>query len=312
MDSTTALVNVEQLLHPQFEPVILGENEDFLNYIDIDGVTRRYQKREGVIPTSMDWPIKGWDSWMEMKEQRLRLDNLSGRFPDNWPELREEYAGRDYPLALGGYPVGFFGTLVHLMGYLNLFYAYYDHPDLVNDILAHLTNLWIAIWEEVLAQVEVDCVHIWEDISANKGSMVSPATFREFMSPCYRRVTDFLKGRGVSVILVDTDGNCEQLIPLFLEAGVTGLYPMEVSAGMDVVKARKAYPQLQMMGGIPKSDIALGQARIDSFLEDAAFLLGRGGYIPFGDHLIPPEVSWQDFVSYREKLNRLIDRRGAL
>jgi uroporphyrinogen decarboxylase len=116
----------------------------------------------------------------------------------------------------------------------------------------------------------------------------------------------------VNIILVDTDGNCARLIPLFLEAGVTGLYPMEVSAGMDVVAARKNYPQLQMMGGIPKSDITLGPKRIDEFLEDVTFLLQSGGYIPFGDHLIPPEVPWQEFKYYRNKLNQLIDQRGEI
>jgi uroporphyrinogen decarboxylase len=158
----------------------------------------------------------------------------------------------------------------------------------------------------------VDCAHIWEDISANKDSMVSPKIFREFMTPYYKQLTDFLKGRGVKIILVDTDGNCDRLIPLFLEAGVTGLYPMEVSAGMDVVEARKKYPQLQMMGGVPKSDIALGRQRIDEFLEDVDFLLEKGGYIPIGDHLIPPDVPWEEFKYYREKLNRLIDKHGKV
>jgi hypothetical protein len=306
-DRSTALVHVEQLLCPQYEPRILDEDDDYLNYVDIDGITRRYQKREGVIPIAMSWPIVDWASWLQIKDERMRLDEVSDRFPDHWPELLQAYRARDYPLALGGYPLGFFGTLVHLMGYLNLFYGYYDQPDLVKDILNHLTQLWIAIWEEVMAQVEIDCVHIWEDISAAKGSMVSPAIFQEFLSPYYRRITDFLRGKGVDIILVDTDGNCEVLIPLLLEAGVTGLYPMEVSAGMDVLKARQQYPRLQMMGGVPKSDIALGRGRIDAFLEDVATLLRSGGYIPFGDHLIPPQVSWEDFKYYRHQLNHLID-----
>ena len=62
MDRSTALVQVEQLLYPKYEPVILDEDERYLNYIDIDGITRRFQKDEGVIPTSMSWPIKDWDS----------------------------------------------------------------------------------------------------------------------------------------------------------------------------------------------------------------------------------------------------------
>ncbi|MHB8280809.1 MAG: uroporphyrinogen decarboxylase family protein, partial [Candidatus Humimicrobiaceae bacterium] len=64
---------------------------------------------------------------------------------------------------------------------------------------------------------------------------------------------------------------------------------------------------LLLMGGIPKLDIKFGKKRIDEFLEPVQWLLKQGGYIPFGDHLIPPEVPWQDFKYYREKLNYLID-----
>ena len=222
----------------------------------------------------------------------------------------QEYKTRDYPLAIGGYPCGFFGTLVHLLGYENVFYKYMDAPDLVKDILGHFTELWIAIWEQILADVEVDCCHIWEDMSSTKGPLISKKVFNEFMAPCYRRVTGFLKGRGVKTILVDTDGNCEALIPLFIDVGVTGCYPMETSAGMDVVKIRRQYPSFQMMGGVPKYDMALGKARIDEFLEPVSALLDLGGYVPFGDHCISPGVSWSQFKYYRERLNALIDSKG--
>ena len=32
-----------------------------------------------------------------------------------------------------------------------------------------------------------------------------------------------------------------------------------------------------------------------------------GGYIPFGDHFIPPEVGFEQFGYYRRKLNQMID-----
>jgi len=178
---------------------------------------------------------------------------------------------------------------------------------LLKDILNRLTDVWIALWEEVLSYIDVDLCNIWEDISGGKGSMISPNTFREFLTPYYKKITSFLKSKNVNVILVDTDGDCSELIPLFLEAGVTGLYPMEVSAGMDVVSCRKNYPQLQMLGGIPKSFIPLGRERIDEFLKPVEWLLSQGGYIPFGDHFILPEVSWEDFKYYRNKLNKMID-----
>ncbi|MCO6452799.1 MAG: hypothetical protein J5I90_18600 [Caldilineales bacterium] len=311
-DKSTALVPVEQLFHPYFQPQVLEEDEKYLTYVDVDGVRRQYQKQEGVIPTARAWPIRDWESWLAIKEERLRLDTIRERFPANWDWWVDEYRHRDYPLAVGGYPNGFFGTLVHLVGYENVFYLYYDQPDLVKDINQHLTNLWIAIWEEILADVEIDCCHVWEDMSSTMGTMISPAHFAEFMAPYYRQITDFLKGKGVDIILVDTDGNIEALIPQFLETGVTGMYPMETSAGMDVVKLRKQYPRFQMMGGVPKYDMALGPARIEEFLAPVSELLKHGGYVPHGDHCISPGVSWEQFKYYRNRLNDIIDASGSI
>ena len=222
----------------------------------------------------------------------------------------KQYKNRDYPLALGGYPQGFFGTLSHLIGYENLFIWYVTQPELVHDILNTLTELWIAVYSEVLAQVEVDHWHIWEDISFGKGSMISPEMVREFLCPYIKRVGDFLKSRGVNILLLDTDGDCNSLIPIFIEAGVTGMYPFEAHCGMDIVKVRKQYPKLQMLGGIPKSEIPRGKERIDEILEPVDEVLKTGGYIPFGDHFIPPEVDFENFIYYRNKLNALIDKYG--
>ena len=310
MDQSEIGIDVNLLFYPMFEPKILEEDEEHLKYIDIDGVTRIFLKKTATIPSGWDWPIKDEKSWERIKEERINFNNIRERLPKNWDKLVEEYKKRDYPLALGGYPHGFFGTLAHLIGYDRLFYFYFDKPKLIHDILNTFTELWIAVYSEILADIKVDVVHIWEDISSGKGSMVSPDTIREFMLPYYKRFTSFLKGRGINIILVDTDGDCMDIIPLFIEGGVTGMYPFEVSCGMDIVKVRKKFPKLQMMGGVPKLDISLGRKRIDEILEPVKQVLKTGGYIPFGDHLIPPEVKWDDFKYYRNKLNSIIDKFG--
>ncbi len=127
------------------------------------------------------------------------------------------------------------------------------------------------------------------------------------MLPYYKKFTSFLKSKGVKHIFVDTDGDCFDIIPLFIEGGITGMYPFEASCGMDIIKVRKEFPNLIMMGGIPKSEIALGQKRIDEILEPVKEVLKTGDYIPFADHFIPPEVSWENFNYYRNRLNDLID-----
>jgi len=307
MDSQQNVVCAEHLCYPQFKPEIIYEDEKYIDYIDLDGCKRRFSKQQQVIPAGLEWPIKGWDTWNEIKSERMKLDNIKDRLPSNWNELVKKYKNRDFPLALGGYPCGIFGTLTHLVGYENLFLFYYDEPDLIKDILDRITDIWIALWEEVLSYTSVDLCNLWEDISSGKGSMVSPAIIKEFVLPYYKKISNFLKSKKINTFLVDTDGDCNELVPLFIKAGVNGMYPMEVSAGMDVVTLRKKYPDFLLMGGIPKLDIRFGKEKIDEFLEPVKWLVKQGGYIPFGDHLIPPEVGWSEFKYYREKLNDIID-----
>ena len=310
MDHTQRLVDVNLHFSPMFDVRILDQDKERLPYIDVDGVKRLFLKDEATIPTSLEWPITDRKSWEKLKEERLNLNNISDRFPSNWPELVKEYNDRDYPLAVGGYPQGFFGTLAHLIGYENLFLWYCMEPELVHDILDTFTSVWLAVFEEVISQVEIDHWQIFEDISFGKGSMISVPMVQEFLSPYIRRIADFLKSKGVNIILLDTDGDCNELIPVFMEAGVTGMYPFEVHCGMDVAKVRKEYPTLQMLGGISKSEIQFGQKRIDKMLESADYVLKTGGYIPFGDHFIPPEVNFENFAYYRRSLNGLIDKYG--
>ena len=198
------------------------------------------------------------------------------------------------------------------MGEVNLFYAYYDQPDLIRDMLSFLTDFWIEIYGAVLKDVQPDSAEFWEDMAYKNGPLISPAAFREFMLPCYKKLIGFLRENGVRHFCVDTDGDCWQLIPLFLEAGMTGMLPFEVQAGMDIVAVRQAFPRLQIYGGLDKRALAQGKEAIDRELEaKVPPLLRQGGYIPFADHLVPPEISWENFVYYRRRLAEMIGGMDA-
>ncbi len=310
MDPGQRMVDVNLLFDPEFEVQVHEESAERFLYTDVDGVRRLFLKKEATIPTSMVWPIASRADWERIKAERLRTDDIATRFPENWPQLVEEYRNRDYPLAIGGYPHGMFGTLAHLLGYERLFLWYCMDPPLIHDMLDTFTNLWIAVYEQVLSEVEVDHIHFWEDVSAGSGPMISPALVETFMLPYYKRIIDFLKARGVDIIFVDTDGDCNVLIPLYMSVGVTGMYPFEVHCGRDIVKVRKEYPTLQISGGVPKSEITKGKQRIDQILEPVEEVLKTGGYIPFGDHFIPPDVPWEEFKYYRTRLNALIEKHA--
>ncbi|MGI6530010.1 MAG: uroporphyrinogen decarboxylase family protein [Clostridia bacterium] len=305
LDKPPIMVNgfVHMYYYPPFKTEILERKGNLIIYRDIFGQIA--QNYEGVsnIPKILKSPVNNFEEWEAFKKERLNPEDAA-RWPSNWPEIAEMLNNQDRPVQIGSYPCGIFGTLRDLMGVEGSLLAFYDEPELVKDIMDYLTDYWIYLFERVCKDVKVDILHIWEDMSGKQGSLISPAHIREFMLPNYRKFKDLCDKYDIPVFMVDTDGNCEELIPIFAEAGVNLMLPFEVAAGCDVVALREKYPYMAMMGGIDKREIAKGKEAIDRELERISPLLNKPGYFPALDHLIPPEVSYED---YKYFVNRLIE-----
>ena len=111
----------------------------------------------------------------------------------------------------------------------------------------------------------------------------------------------------IDVVFVDTDGHVDELIPLFLEAGVRGIYPMEVNAGMDVARLRREYGRdLLMTGGIDKRALAAGPEAIETELVRCIPVAIEGGYIPTVDHSLPPDISYANFQYYWRRKKEML------
>jgi uroporphyrinogen decarboxylase len=207
---------------------------------------------------------------------------------------------------------GFYSMLRNWMGTEPLSYLLYDDPALIDESLECLTEFALGLLARAVQDLRVDFYIIHEDMAGKGGPLMGPAQFRRFLAPHYRRLIDFFRGHGVGLILVDTDGNFEALIPQFLEVGVDGFCPMEVAAGMDPVALRRRYgTAFCMIGGIDKREVAKGRGAIDRQIEQVIHpLLERGGYIPTIDHSIPPDVAYADFLYYLERKREVVEGRG--
>ncbi len=295
-------------IFPEYEPRILEEEDDCLIVSDRWGTKQRVRKRQDSTTQYLDWPVKNREDWEKFKEERLN-SKTPGRYPPNLNGIFQGLEKRDYPINIGcNGPIspGFYGPLRYILGEEKLLTIYYDDPGLVKDIINYLVDFWIQLWTPILKKITPDCVSMWEDMCYKTGPLVSPDIFKEFMLPAYKKFTYFLKSHGVDHIILDTDGNVWKLIPLFLEGGITGLQPMEVAAGMDVIEVRKSFPHLQILGGIDKREIAKGKEAIDKELNTKIpYMVDRGGYIPFIDHSVPPDISFENFRYYRKKIEEL-------
>ena len=164
----------------------------------------------------------------------------------------------------------------------------------------------IAMMSQVLDVTSIDAFGFWEDMAYKTAPLISPRLARQYMLPRYKRVVDFLRGRGVPFIGLDSDGMMDPLIPVWLDAGLNFLYPFEVQAGMDVLAVRRKYGrQLRIWGGVDERALAYGHAAIDAELERVRPLIEEGGYIPHTDHSIPPDATYENFCYYTRRLGEV-------
>lgn len=143
---------------------------------------------------------------------------------------------------------GFFWHPRKIMGIENHLYAFIDEPELMHMINTDLLEFNIMILDKFCQICVPDFITFAEDMSYNKGPMISKNLFDEFIAPYYSKIVPRLKEYGIEII-IDSDGNIHELIPWFENVGIQGFLPLERQAGVDINTLRKDHPKLQIIGG---------------------------------------------------------------
>jgi len=298
-------------LHPPFagEPKIL-EQKAGRRVVEYPDGTVCEEQTEGLhtIPRYIKFPIANREDWKRFKE---RLDPASPeRHKVDWKKLGEELRHSDLPV--GVWFGSFLGWPRDWIGFENIAYMVYDDRALVEEIIETITNLFCSQLELALSEVPVDYAAGWEDICFRSGPLISPKMFGEIVIPRLKRATEILRRHGCDVIWTDCDGDIRKLVPLWLDAGLNCMFPLEVHPGSDPVWMRKEFgKQILLRGGIAKYELAKSRADILKELKRVEHIFQEGGFIPHGDHRIPQDVPYDNYKYYiREKLAMLGWKNG--
>jgi hypothetical protein len=300
-------VGVEVGLFPLFEEKVIEDRGDHEVVQQKDGVRVLRKKFMSSIPKHLDHLLVDRESWEKQYKSRLDPTNPD-RYPANWDERVKAWTDlhRDYPLVLPGGSL--YGWIRNWMGLENLSYVVYDDPAWFEEMVATVADCIIGVLTRVLETgAQFEACGMWEDMCYRAGPLLSPKHFKQFLVPHYKRITDLLNRHGVDVVWVDCDGSIDALIPMWLDAGVNCMFPVEVGTWRaDPIRYRQQYgTDLLMMGGFDKRILAGPKGEIEREVYRLAPLVEGGGYIGFCDHLVPPDVPLENYLFYLESVRSI-------
>jgi hypothetical protein len=290
---------VNTILDPPFVTQDVAIKDGNRIFYDTDHVLCSVPTESGTtMPRHLEYPLTSRRDWEQTFLPRLDHDS-PGRFPDDLRVQVETALARGYVPWL--YVGSLFGLLRNYMGFEAICYMVHDDPVLLDTMIERLADLTCAVLERALPKIAglVDVAHFWEDICFNSGPMVSPDFFRKHLTPRYRQITETLARFGITEVIVDCDGFIEPLVPHWLDGGVNVFFPLERASGSDPVALRRKFGDAaRLMGGIDKRLISLSVDPLLHELDRLAPLVDAGGYIPFCDHFVPPDVTLSAYRYY--------------
>lgn len=297
-------------LHPPLERKILSQTDKYSIVQDEEGNIVKLFNDDPLqsMPQWIEYPMKNRSDWENIIKPRLN-GKLPGRYPqgEDWDRYVKSVSERSYPLGI--WTGSFYGWPRSFMGVEGISSMLYDDPGLIHEMCEHIADFVIELITPILQRIQLDFAFIWEDMGSKIGPLCSPKMYREFMLPPLKRVTQLLRKYGIDIIIVDSDGNNDVLIPLWLEADVNGLRPFEIASDCDPVKIRKEYgKELIIQGGIDKRALSKSFDDIErEVLSKVPWLCLQGGYFPQVDHLVPPDVPLENYRHYSRLMRKVVE-----
>jgi len=298
-------------IFPGFEPKVLEQGDGYVISTDHLGRTVKLCTDTATIPLPLAYPVKTPEDWERIKPlfsfDEKRID---------WDAVERARKARENDALVHFEIPGGFDMARELMGEEELCIAYYDEPEMIQDMLDTFAGTTLKIFERLEGKLVIDNLFVHEDMAGKSGPLIGPSLFREFVTPYYQKVWAAAKAQGATIFSHDSDGNMNPLLDCIAESGVNLFYPMEPGSGMDIVACRAKYgDRLAFKAGIDKYVLRGTKEDIRKEVEYKVGSLKNDLGIIFGlDHRIPNGVPLENYRYYvslvREMLGIPADEEG--
>jgi len=115
---------------------------------------------------------------------------------------------------------GLFEHVHYLMSMEEALMAYYEEPEAMHELIDYLVDFELRLAEEFIKHLHPDAVFHHDDWGSQINSFISPAMFKEFFEPAYKKIYGYYKENGVELIIHHSDSYAANLVPSMIEMGI--------------------------------------------------------------------------------------------
>jgi len=283
---------------------VVEETESVKLVRDGNGALLRWLKDGSGAPEHVDFAVKDRRSWEEHIRPYL-LDERSYEQRLNFDSYRavRSKCARDQRFMTCGV-VGAFDRMSPVCGHEHLLAGMALDPEWVTEMADLYATLTVHLLEILFEREGLpDGLWVWDDLGFKHRPFMSPAMYRQMLYPAHKKLFDFAHGRGLPVVL-HCDGYVEALVPSLIEAGINCLQPIEIKAGMDLLKLKKRFgEQIALIGGMDErvletNDLEAVEAQL---LEKLPGAMAGSGYVLQVDHSVSPLVDYETYRYFVER-----------
>jgi uroporphyrinogen decarboxylase len=204
-------------------------------YVDAWGCTWETTD-DGITGSVVRHPLANWDALESFAPPDP--DKSNGMGPTDWSAIEEEVRRiRDR----GEYPVGSlehghtFLRLSYLRGYERLLYDMADGDPRLRRLIEMVETFSLGIVRRYI-DLGVTMMRYPEDLGMQRGPMLAPAHFREYIKPVYERLMAPARRAGC-LVHMHSDGDIRDLVDDLVVSGVDALNLQDLVNGIDWIAA---------------------------------------------------------------------------
>lgn len=171
----------------------------------------------------------------------------------------------------------------------------------VDRLMDHMTQ--IGIEQIKRFGLQSTGIGIFDDCCSNHGLLMGRKAYEKLFYPSLQKMVKAYKDAGAAKVFTHCDGKDEEVLELWVDAGVDATHPLEARTGMDPIKIQQKFEgKLAIIGGLDNCDI-LPRGDRDEVKRHVLHLIeaGRGGGLVMAPHSIGGDVTVETY-EYVQKL----------